>query len=79
MYMCILSIHITGGRAIAVPGMIKGLVHIYKKFGHNSWSTLIQPAINFAKDGFTIHEALATAIEKSSEYILDRQNFPGLK
>ena len=80
MYRCTyIHIHITGGLAIAVPGMIKGLVYAYKKFGHRSWRSLVQPAINFAKQGFTIHKALANAIEKSRGFILDQQNFPGLK
>lgn len=59
--------------------MIKGLVHAYKKFGRNPWRSLVQPAINLAEQGFAIHKALAIAINSSREYILDKQNFPGLK
>ena len=69
----------SGGLAVAIPGMIKGLVHAYKRFGRNNWRSLVQPAIKFAEDGFVIHRALATAIERSRDFILDRQNFPGLK
>ena len=50
-----------------------------KRFGRNNWRSLVQPAIKFAEDGFVIHRALAIAIERSRDFILDKQNFPGLK
>ena len=54
-------------------------MHAHKKFGRSTWSSLVQPAIKFAEEGFVIHRALATAIDRSREFILDRLNFPGLK
>lgn len=68
-----------GGLAVGIPGMIKGLVHAHKMFGRSNWSSLVQPAIKFAEEGFEIHRALAIAINRSRDFILDRQNFPGLK
>ena len=68
-----------GGRAIAIPGMIKGLVHAYKKFGRSSWKSLVQPAIEFAEQGFEIHSALNYAIGESKSDIENRQDFPALK
>ena len=70
---------ILGGRAIAIPGMIKGLVHAYKKFGHSSWKSLVQPAIKFAEEGFKIHSALNYAIGESESDIKNRRKFPALK
>lgn len=69
----------TGGLAVAVPGTLMGLVHAYNKFGNNSWSSLVQPAINIAENGFSIHRALAEAIESTKDIILDQENFPGMK
>ena len=68
-----------GGLAIAIPGMIKGLVHAYKKFGRSSWKSLVQPAIKFAEQGFKIHKALDRAIDESKSDIENRQSFPALK
>ena len=68
-----------GGLAVAIPGMLKGLVHAYKKFGHSSWSSLVQPAIDLAEQGFRIHNTLAKAIKISKDFILDQKNYPGLK
>ena len=64
---------------MAVPGTLMGLVHAYNKFGNNSWSSLVQPAIDIAENGFTIHRALAEAIESDMDIILDQENFPGMK
>ena len=69
----------TGGLAVAVPGTLMGLVHAYKKFGNNSWSSLVQPAINIAENGFSIHQSLAGAIESAKDIILDQEHFPGMK
>ena len=69
-----------GGLAVAVPGTLMGLVHAYNKFGNNSWSSLVQPAIKIAENGFSIHRALAEAIEADEDIILHKKdNYPGMK
>ena len=68
-----------GGLAVAVPGTLKGLVHAYKKFGKTSWNNLIQPAIDISEKGFSIHHALAEAIQADEEYILNKEEYPGMK
>ena len=69
-------VFVIGGLAVAIPGMLKGLVHAYKKFGVTDWSSLVQPAITLAKNGFEVHKTLATAIKKSSE---DIKMYPSLR
>ena len=64
---------------MAVPGTLMGLVHAYNKFGNISWSSLVQPAIEIAENGFSIQRTLAEAIEVVKYYILDKENFPGMK
>jgi len=68
-----------GGLSVAVPGTLMGLVHAYNKFGNNSWSSLVQPAIEIAENGFSIHRALAEAIEAVKGIILNKDNYPGMK
>lgn len=40
-----------GALAVAVPGHVRGLCHALKKYGTLPLSTVLQPAIRFAKDG----------------------------
>lgn len=60
-------IHIAGGAAIAVPGNVKGLHHVWKKHGRLSWDKLIQPTINIAEKGFKISKAVGDKIEAESQ------------
>jgi gamma-glutamyltranspeptidase / glutathione hydrolase len=43
-----------GWRAVAVPGTVRGFDLALKKYGHKSWSELLQPAIRLASSGFPI-------------------------
>jgi len=43
-----------GWRAAGVPGTARGLELALKKYGHKSWSELLQPAIKLASSGFPI-------------------------
>lgn len=45
-----------------VPGEIKGLHHIHENYGLLPWSTLLQPAITLARDGFIISSDFAKAM-----------------
>lgn len=43
-----------GGLSIGVPGTVAGLFEIHEKFGSMPFEELIQPAIDLAKNGFTV-------------------------
>jgi gamma-glutamyltranspeptidase/glutathione hydrolase len=45
---------LVGWRAAGVPGTVRGLELALKKYGHKSWSELLQPAIQLASPGFPI-------------------------
>lgn len=51
-----------GYRAAAVPGFVKGCCHLIEKFGTMSIGELLQPAIQYAEDGFLLDTYIAKAI-----------------
>jgi gamma-glutamyltranspeptidase/glutathione hydrolase len=50
---------IYGHLAAGVPGSVDGMVKAHAKFGKLSWAEVVQPAINLAKNGFSITESQA--------------------
>lgn len=58
-----------GGLASGVPGEIKGLHNIHQKYGSLPWSTLFQPAISLARDGFVVGSDFEKAMFTTTEYI----------
>ncbi|EAR01959.1 putative gamma-glutamyltranspeptidase [Maribacter sp. HTCC2170] len=47
--------------AIGVPGTVAGLFKAHKKYGKLPWATLVQPAIDQAKNGFPFNWSLYAA------------------
>src|SRR5437879_9817239 len=43
-----------GWRAVGVPGTVRRLELALKKYGRQSWTTLLQPAIELASQGFPV-------------------------
>jgi len=43
---------VVGGRSVGVPGVLKMLVMAHKQYGKLPWTTLFQPAIRMAEEGF---------------------------
>lgn len=52
-----------------MPGEIKGLMTVWKKFGKLKWAKLVQPSIDIARKGFTLKELNKEEIEKADDYI----------
>src|SRR6056297_113580 len=61
-----------GGKAVAVPGELKGLFHILKKYGSMEMKDIINPSINLAEKGFLItkdfHKDLIENRDKLGKY-----------
>lgn len=60
---------IDGALAVAVPGLVKGLWDIHKRYGKLPWAQVLEPAIKLAQEGFPIYPHLLEAI-KDRENIL---------
>jgi gamma-glutamyltranspeptidase/glutathione hydrolase len=57
---------IYGPHAVAVPGLVRGLWDIHKRFGKLSWSKTLQPAIRLAEEGLPVYPHLMAAIKEES-------------
>ncbi|MGE4233763.1 MAG: gamma-glutamyltransferase family protein [Bacteriovoracia bacterium] len=45
---------ITGPRSVGIPGLVKGLAEVHRKFGRRPWKSLVAPSVEFAKRGVPI-------------------------
>lgn len=62
-----------GGLAVAVPGELKALAEVHKKYGKLSWNDLFKPAIDLARGGFKVDRSLAHAINASFDSFLSER------
>lgn len=58
--------------AAAVPGTVDGMLKIHSKYGKLSFNEVIQPAIDLARDGFAVSEALAWSLNSNRENFIQR-------
>ncbi len=49
-------------QASGVPGSVDGMVEAHRKYGKLKWADLVQPAIDLARNGFTITKRLAGSL-----------------
>jgi gamma-glutamyltranspeptidase/glutathione hydrolase len=53
---------VVGGRSVGTPGTVKLLHEVHDRLGKTEWSTLFDPAIKLATEGFEISPRLATQV-----------------
>ncbi|MEX1183373.1 MAG: gamma-glutamyltransferase [Gemmatimonadota bacterium] len=53
---------VTGHLASGVPGSVMGLWEAHRRLGTRAWADLLQPAIDLARDGFTVDMHLAASV-----------------
>lgn len=58
-----------GPLAIAVPGLVAGLVDVQQRYGSLSLADVMQPAIRLADEGFPVYPHLARAIAYRAELL----------
>jgi gamma-glutamyltranspeptidase/glutathione hydrolase len=56
------KISVDGILAVAVPGLVAGLVDIHRRFGKLPLSEVMQPAIDLAEKGFSVYPSLQEAM-----------------
>jgi gamma-glutamyltranspeptidase/glutathione hydrolase len=54
---------LVGVRAAGVPGLVRGLAEIHRRFGKAKWEKLLAPAIELAEQGLEVYPDLADALE----------------
>jgi len=63
---------LVGGRSVGVPGTLKLLETVHRRFGRAPWAELVRPARDLARRGFEISPRLAQSIAAAREHELDR-------
>lgn len=58
-----------GHLASGVPGSVDGMVEAHKKYGTLAWKDLVQPAVDLAKNGFTLTDREANWFNQAKEKI----------
>jgi gamma-glutamyltranspeptidase / glutathione hydrolase len=53
------TIPANGPLSISVPGCVDGWAEMHRKFGRLTWSALLKPAIDYARNGFPVSEQVA--------------------
>lgn len=61
---------VVGGRSVGVPGTLKLIETLHRKFGRRPWADLLTPAIDLAKGGFVVSPRLQAAIEAAVTFNL---------
>jgi gamma-glutamyltranspeptidase/glutathione hydrolase len=58
-----------GGKAVAVPGLVKGLLEIHRKYGKLPLTVVMAPAIEMALKGVVVDTHLASALRENETII----------
>lgn len=64
-----------GHKASGIPGTVAGMVAAHQKYGKLPWKTLLQPAINLARNGVILTEREARGLNNAAQSF--RKNNPG--
>ena len=63
------SLSTVGYLASGVPGSVAGLFRAWEKFGSLPWAELVRPAMQLAREGFSLSQALVRSLEDQSELL----------
>ncbi|MBP8958846.1 MAG: gamma-glutamyltransferase [Bacteroidales bacterium] len=65
-----------GPLPVSIPGCVDGWFEIHDMFGKLPMSDILQPAINYAREGFPVTEIIAWQLKQNTELL---KNFPNIK
>jgi gamma-glutamyltranspeptidase/glutathione hydrolase len=54
--------NVFGGRAVDVPGVVAGLVHAHSRFGRLALTSVVEPAVEAAAEGFPVDDWLGLKV-----------------
>jgi gamma-glutamyltranspeptidase/glutathione hydrolase len=63
-----------GPLPVSVPGCVDGWYELHDMFGRLPMTDILQPAINYARDGFPVTEVIAYYLQKGTELLKDYPN-----
>lgn len=66
---------VTGIKAVAVPGELKGYGEMHAKYGRLPWAELVRPAIEMCRNGFPITPFLGVVLEIHHDMMRDTPAF----
>ena len=64
-----------GPLPVTVPGAVDGWVKLHEKFGNQSFASLFEPTIEYARKGFPVTETIAYYLDKSKDVFKKYPNF----
>ena len=64
-----------GPLPVTVPGAVDGWVKLHEKFGNQSFASLFEPTIEYAKKGHPVTETIAYYLDRSKETFKQYPNF----
>jgi gamma-glutamyltranspeptidase/glutathione hydrolase len=67
------SLH--GNLAVAIPGTVRGMAEVHKRFGKLTWLQDLAPAIELARKGFVVPEGLAKERDAALQSFAHNTNF----
>ncbi len=65
----------TGPLSVSVPGCVDGWDMLHKEYGQLSWKEILQPAIDYANNGFPVTEVIAAEMMVGARSRVDRPGF----
>ena len=65
-----------GPLPVSVPGCVDGWFQMHEMFGRLPIKDILQPAINYARDGFPVTEVIAYYMQKGTELL---KEYPNIK
>ncbi len=65
-----------GALPVSVPGCVDGWYELHGKFGKLSMKNILQPTINYAREGFPVTELVAYYMQLSAKFL---SKYPGFK
>jgi gamma-glutamyltranspeptidase / glutathione hydrolase len=57
---------LVGWRASGIPGSVRGFEMAHKKYGHKSWTELLDPAVRLASDGYPVSYSQSESLQSPS-------------